>query len=122
RSAVRLNQIALAQYCSGEYEAAIATANRAIRSYPRFPNPYRWLAAALGQAGRIQEAREMLEKAIEIAPASFEMYVREGVPWRRPEVPAHMRDGLRKAGWGETGPSPAGWPQSSPPMWRDTRG
>ena len=99
RAAIRLNQIALAQYCSGEYEAAIATANRAIRSYPRFPNPYRWLAAALGQAGRSQEAREVLEKAIEIAPASFEMYVREGVPWRRPEDHAHMLEGLRKAGW-----------------------
>jgi len=27
------------------------------------------------------------------------MYVRERVPWRRPEDHAHMLEGLRKAGW-----------------------
>jgi adenylate cyclase len=48
RSAVRFNQIALALYYTGEYEAAIDAANRAIRSSPNYPNPYRWLAAAPG--------------------------------------------------------------------------
>jgi adenylate cyclase len=101
RSAVRLNQIALALYCSGEYEAAVETANRAIQSYPNYPNPYRWLAAALGQLDRIEEAKHALGQAIAIAPASFDMYVRERVPWRRPDY-AHMLEGLRKAGWSET--------------------
>jgi adenylate cyclase len=73
-------------------------ANHAIRSYPNYPNPYRWLAAALGQLGRIEEAKQSLEKAIEIAPASFDMYVRERAPWRPPEDHAHMLEGLRKAG------------------------
>jgi len=99
RSAVRFNQIALALYYTGEYEAAVDAANRAIRSSPNYPNPYRWLAAALGQLGRIEEAKQALEKAIAIAPASFDMYVRERVPWRRPEDLAHMLEGLRKAGW-----------------------
>jgi adenylate cyclase len=99
RSAVRFNQIALALYYTGEYEAAVDAANRAIRSSPNYPNPYRWLAAALGQLGRIEEAKQALEKAIAIAPASFDMYVRERVPWRRPEDHAHMLEGLRKAGW-----------------------
>jgi adenylate cyclase len=99
RSAVRLNQIALALYGSGEYQAAVDTANRAIRSYPDYPNTYRWLAAALGQLGRTEEAKQALEKAIAIAPASFDMYVRERVPWRPPEDHLHMLEGLRKAGW-----------------------
>jgi adenylate cyclase len=43
--------------------------------------------------------RKALERAIEIAPASFDMYVRKRVPWHRPEDHAHMLDGLRKAGW-----------------------
>ena len=72
---------------------------RAIREHPEFPSTYRWLAAALGQAGRVEEAKEALEKAIAVAPAAFEMYVRQRVPWHRPEDYAHMLDGLRKAGW-----------------------
>jgi adenylate cyclase len=91
--------MALGLYFQREYEAAIEAANRAIRSYPDFPNTYRWLAAALGQLGRIEEAREALEKAIAIAPASFHMYVRQRVPWHRSEDHAHMLEGLRKAGW-----------------------
>jgi adenylate cyclase len=101
RSAVRFNQIALALYYSGEYEAAVDAANRAIRSSPNYPNPYRWLAAALGQLGRIEEAGHALEKAIAIAPAAFNLYARERLPWRRPEDYAHMLEGLRKAGWRE---------------------
>jgi adenylate cyclase len=94
-----LNQIALGLYFSREYEAAVEAAKRAIRSYPDFPNTYRWLAAALGQMGRTAEAKEALERAIAIAPGSFDMYVRGRVPWMRPEDHAHMLEGLRKAGW-----------------------
>jgi adenylate cyclase len=99
RSAVRLNQMAVGLYFSQEYEAAIEAAKRAIRSFPDYPNPYRWVAAALGQLGRIEEAQEALEKAIAVAPASFGMYVRARVPWMRPDDHAHMLDGLSKAGW-----------------------
>ena len=74
-------------------------AKRSIRSYPDFSNTYRWLAAALGQIGRIEEAKQTLEKAIAMAPASFEMFVRRRVPWHRPEDYAHLLEGLRKAGW-----------------------
>ena len=66
---------------------------------PDFPLAYRWLAAALGQLDRTVEAKDALEKAIAIAPATFDMYVRQRVPWHRPEDYAHMREGLRKAGW-----------------------
>jgi adenylate cyclase len=64
-----------------------------------FPNTYRWLAAALGQLARSEEAREALEKASAIAPASFDFYVRQPAPRMRPEDHAHMLEGLRKAGW-----------------------
>src|ERR1700730_5788057 len=58
RSAARLNQMALGFYFSRDYTAAVEVAKRAIRSYPDFALPYRWLAAALGQIGRKAEARE----------------------------------------------------------------
>ena len=94
-----VNQLAMGSYLCRDDEAAIAAAKRAIREHPEFPNTYRWLAAALGQVGRIEEAKEALEKAIAVAPAAFEMYVRQRVPWHRPEDYAHMLKGLRKAGW-----------------------
>jgi adenylate cyclase len=96
-----LNWLTLGRYFAVEYDAAIEAAKRAIRSYPDYPLPYRWLAAALGQVGRTEEAKEALVKATAIAPAAFDMYVRERVPWMRPEDQAHMLDGLRKAGWCE---------------------
>jgi adenylate cyclase len=101
QSAGRMSQVAMGSYLCRDYEAAIAAAKRAIREHPEFPNTYRWLAAALGQVGRIEEAEQALEKAIAVAPAGFEMYVRQRVPWHRPEDYAHMLEGLRKAGWQE---------------------
>jgi adenylate cyclase len=95
----RLNRLALGLYFSGEYEAAVEAAKRAVRLNPDYPPPHRWLAAALGQMGRTAEAKETLAKAIAVAPASFDMYVRGRVPWMRPEDHAHMLEGLRKAGW-----------------------
>jgi len=95
----RLNQIALAHYFCRDYEATIEAAKRAIRSFPDFPSPYRWLAAALGELGRTKEAKAALEKAIAVSLDSFDFQVRERPPWFRPEEHAHMLDGLRKAGW-----------------------
>jgi adenylate cyclase len=96
---VRYNAVTISYYLSGDYEAAIKAARRSIHAYPRREHDYRWLAAALGQVGRIKEAKEALERSIAIAPASFDRYVRTRVPWHRPEDHAHMLEGLRKAGW-----------------------
>jgi adenylate cyclase len=98
-SAIRLNQITLGLYLSREYAAAVETAKSAIRSYPNYANPYRWLTAALGQLSRTEEAKDALEKAIAVFPWLFERNVRNRVPWMRPEDHAHMLEGLRKAGW-----------------------
>jgi adenylate cyclase len=96
---VRLLHIACGLYFAREYENVIDAAKRLIRSYPDFPMIYRWPAAALGQLDRTAEAKEWLEKAISAAPAAFNMYVRNRVPWFRPEDHAHLVEGLRKAGW-----------------------
>jgi adenylate cyclase len=96
---LRLLDVTISYYLSREYDAAVEAAKRSIRSYPDYSNTYRWLAAALGQTGRVEEATQALEKAIAMAPASFDMFVRRRVPWHRPEDHAHMLEGLRKAGW-----------------------
>src|SRR6516162_3623585 len=97
RSAIRLNQRALGLYFSREYPAALEAAKHAIRSYPDFPNPYRWLAATLGQLGWIEEGKDALQKAMAVAPAAFQSSVHARVPWMRPQDHAHMLEGLRKA-------------------------
>jgi adenylate cyclase len=95
----RLTQVALAHYFCRDYEGAVRAAERAIRSFPDFPSPYRWLAAALGELGRIADARDALDKAIAISPSSFEFQVGNRPLWFRPEDHAHMLEGLSKAGW-----------------------
>jgi adenylate cyclase len=97
--AIRLLAVTVNFYLSGEYDAAIEAAKRTIRAYPDDGSTYRWLAAALGQVGRMKEAKDALQRAISIAPDTFDMYVRRGVPLHRPEDDAHMIEGLRKAGW-----------------------
>jgi adenylate cyclase len=96
---VRLLHIVCGLYFAREYEAVVSAAKRLAQAYPDFPMVYRWPAAALGQLGRTEEAKEWLEKAISLAPAAFDMYVRKRVPWFRPEDHAHLLDGLRKAGF-----------------------
>src|SRR4030095_1864415 len=90
----QLNHLTIGLYFSHKYESSIAMARRTIRSYPEFPHSYRWLAAALGQLGRIEEAKEALAKAITVVPGAFDMHVRDRLPWFRPEDHAHMVEGL----------------------------
>jgi len=99
--AVGLQQVVAAHYFCGEYAAAIEAARLVLRSYPEYPLPHRWLAAALGQLGRTDEARQALDKAVALAPASFDLFIRGRVPWWRPQDHAHVLEGLRKAGWSE---------------------
>lgn len=95
----RLNQIVLAHYFCGDYAAAAAAAERAIRTFPDFPSPYRWLAAALGERGRVDEAKAVLDKAMALSPAEWDFQVNNRPPWFRPADHARMLQSLRKAGW-----------------------
>jgi adenylate cyclase len=94
---LRWVQISIGYYFLREYDAAVEAAKEAVRSSPGL-GP-RSLAAALGQAGRSDEAKQALRKAIAVAPKSFDMYVRRRAPWFRHEDHEHMLEGLRKAGW-----------------------
>ena len=98
-NAILRHQIAISYYFEREYSSAAEAARHAIAQHPEFPLTYRWLAAALGQLGRADEAGDALRKAIEVSPKSFEFYTWNRPPWHRPEDHEHMLDGLRKAGW-----------------------
>jgi tetratricopeptide (TPR) repeat protein len=98
-SAQAMHQFAISYYYERDYAKSVEALRRVMARYPDAPNNYRWLAAALGQLGRTEEARAALRKALELSPRSLEFYTRRRPPWHRPEDHEHMLDGLRKAGW-----------------------
>jgi adenylate cyclase len=98
-AAFRRNHLAVGHYFAREYETTVELAQQTIRLHPEFPLPYRWLAAALGQLGRVEEAKAALQRAIAVSPVSFDLHVRDRPPFYRPEDYQHMLEGLRRAGW-----------------------
>jgi len=94
-----LFHIALAHYSLREYETVIEVAKQTLLSYPDHPVLLPLLAEALGQVGRLDEAKQCLHRAIALVPQFFDMYVRQRHPCMRPEDYEHMLEGLRKAGW-----------------------
>jgi adenylate cyclase len=94
-----LNTLATARYFRGDYAEAVKLEQRAIRDYPGYPVPLRWLAASLGQLNRTDEAREALRQAMAVSQASFDFFVQQRQPYYRPVDHEHMLEGLRNAGW-----------------------
>jgi adenylate cyclase len=96
-NAVIMNHLVMAYYLDGAYNDAIEAARQAIMRYPDWPLTHRWLAAALGQAERAEEASAALQ--IAMSSEAFELYTRKCPPWSNPADFEHLLEGLRKAGW-----------------------
>ena len=92
-------QVVVSHYFDRDYERCVEAARRLLTADPELPLNYRWMAAALGQLGRAEEARAALERSMTVSPREYEVYVRSRIPWMRPEDYEHMLDGMRKAGW-----------------------
>jgi adenylate cyclase len=90
--------VSITHYFARNYQSALDAAERVVRLWPDKPHAYRWKAAALGQLGRATEARIALDKAIELFPANFQLYVRTRPPWIRPADHSLQLEGLIKAG------------------------
>jgi adenylate cyclase len=91
--------VAVSHYFQRDYALAVEVAQRVVYAYPNLPNTYRWLAAALGQLGRITEGGAALQQAIKVSTSSFNSFTQCRRPWLRIEDYEHLLDGLRKAGW-----------------------
>jgi pentatricopeptide repeat protein len=98
-NAVVLNTIAWSYFCERDYMRARDAARRVVSRFPKRPSAYRCVAASLGQLGRFDEAHDVLQKAIEVSPHAFDLYVQSRPPWYRQEDYDYMLEGLRKAGW-----------------------
>ena len=59
----------LAKLHIGSYEQAVAWCRRAIEANRNYPQAYFWLAAALAQLGRLDEARSAVKAGLALTPA-----------------------------------------------------
>jgi adenylate cyclase len=91
--------IVASYYLEHNYAAAVEWARRFLAGNPANSMPRRYLAAALGQLGRNQEAAAELQAFLADAPHVFEATVRQRPPYVMPEDHKHLLDGMRKAGW-----------------------
>ena len=98
RNWLTLHQLVAIHYLLDDYEAAVSAGLRVMDARP-LAVPHRWLIAALGQLGRIEEARTIMQSAAKIVGMEFDDYARlkaASVPDRHH---AHLLEGLRLAGW-----------------------
>ncbi|HJZ42357.1 MAG TPA: hypothetical protein VJ233_01435, partial [Hyphomicrobiaceae bacterium] len=66
---------------------------------PRHRPVRQWLAAAYGQAGQLEAAREEAAAVLDIEPEyTIQGMAKQFSPFRRAEDAEHLFDGLRKAG------------------------
>lgn len=99
RNWLALYNLTIASYSIGDYSGAVKAANRAMQTNARQILTHRWFAAALGQMGRVAEAKAVMRTAaIALAPRSFADHARDRSPWLRSVDHEHMLEGLRKAG------------------------
>jgi adenylate cyclase len=95
----RVYIIAQCHYFMKEYDVAATLAKEALRHYPEHSLSLRCLAASLAQSGHVDEAQEILKRAVSLYPKYFDMFVRRRAPWVPLASYEHLLEGLRKAGW-----------------------
>lgn len=60
---------------------------------------HRWLIAAYGQLGRVEEAQAIMRQPGLFLGMPFDEYARSRAPWLDDACYAHLMQGLRLAGW-----------------------
>ena len=93
RAWITLQGLVAICYLSGDYQAAIDFGLKAMNMRP-VEVVHRWLAAAYGQLGRIEEAQALMRRPGLFNGMPFDEYARSRAPRH-----AHLMQGLRLAGW-----------------------
>jgi adenylate cyclase len=95
-----LATLSAGHYLMRDYAKAAEIAQLGVLRGPNHPLAWRHLANALGQLGRIDEAREALAGCLALMPGfATESAARASLPFRDEAVFQHTLEGLRKAGW-----------------------
>jgi adenylate cyclase len=90
--------LAIAHYTAGRYDQTLHYTGEVLRLRPGFQGGLRLRCAALAQLGRIDEARQYLERVMIGQPQLTLQWIRENVPYQTPETMEHFCEGMRKAG------------------------
>jgi adenylate cyclase len=91
--------LGLAYYTGRDYEKAIESLRESLRLQPNNVVAQRIFAAALAQAGKLDEARAALERSLALSSGLSAEALRHALPYRDPANFEHFAEGLRKAGW-----------------------
>lgn len=95
-----LATLSAGHYLARDYAKAAEVARLGVLRAPNHPLAWRHLANALGQLGRIDEARDALARCLALMPGfTSEAVARASLPFRDEAVFQHTLEGLRKAGW-----------------------
>ncbi|MBF9030995.1 tetratricopeptide repeat protein [Rhodobacterales bacterium HKCCE3408] len=86
-----------AYYLAGDYDEAIRWGRQAVQLRPGHMGGYRILAASLAQAGRLDEAREVMATLQRLQPEISVAWIREYVPYTDRVIDKFL-EGMRKAG------------------------
>jgi adenylate cyclase len=95
---VTLTGIAHVHMVLGEYENALAVAERSLAANPNYDPTYWMLIAANAQLGRMDEARSWLSKFTALVPGITIARIKAGQPAKDPSRLAAILEGLRLAG------------------------
>jgi TolB-like protein len=93
--------MAVAHLLQGQYAAAENWAIKALHHQPSWMFALRALAVSRALAGKIDEAREVMARMLQVNPALRLSQMEELLPFRRPQDFARMIEGLRLAGMPE---------------------
>ncbi|HWA20750.1 MAG TPA: adenylate/guanylate cyclase domain-containing protein [Devosia sp.] len=88
----------LANFAVGKPDKAIELARQALAERPGLTWPYRDLTAYYAAAGKIEQAKDALEKFVYLRPAMSASSVRDGLRFMNPELLELYVGGLEQAG------------------------
>jgi TolB-like protein len=89
---------AFAHFIAGQYDEASYWANKALVGRPDYPTALRLAAASDALAGRLEEARNAIERLRQIDPTLRVSNLKDRIPLRRADDLSRYEEGLRKAG------------------------
>jgi adenylate cyclase len=97
QTAIFTSAQAIAHYMAGRYPEAVDAARKVLQLRAGMLPGMRIYVASLAQAGRMDEARAILERIKEVHPALSVAWIEQNVPYM-PGAMAKFLEGMRKAG------------------------
>lgn len=88
----------LAHFSAGRPEKAIEMARQALAERPGLTWPYRDLSTYYAAAGKIEQAKDALERFVYLRPAMTAATLRDGLRFMEPELLDRYVGGLKQAG------------------------